>query len=75
MQLAWMRAMQSGEILLGSIPPDLNIPYLPFSLPPCIWNVLPGLIEDRVLTRRDGKQFSSYIAPTSKMAPGHAPKH
>lgn len=46
---------------LGAIPPGLNIPYLPFSLPSLIWYVLPGLIEDRVLTRRDGRQFPQYI--------------
>lgn len=47
--------------LLGSTPADLNIPYLPFSLPSLIWYVLPDLIEDRVLTRRDGIQFPQYI--------------
>jgi phosphohistidine swiveling domain-containing protein len=48
--------------LLGSTPPDLNIPYLPFSPLVVIWNVLPGRIKDRVLTRRDIKQFAEYIA-------------
>jgi phosphohistidine swiveling domain-containing protein len=47
--------------LLGSTPADLDIPYLPFSLPSLIWYVLPGLIEDRVLTRRNGIQFHQYI--------------
>jgi phosphohistidine swiveling domain-containing protein len=48
--------------LLGSIPPELNIPYLPFSPLVVIWNVLPGMIKDRMLTRRDIKQFAEYIA-------------
>ena len=47
--------------LLGSVPPELNIPYLPFSPLTVIWNVLPGLIEDRRLTRRDLRQFPDYI--------------
>ena len=52
--------------MLGSIPPDLNIPYLPFTLPSMIWYVLPGLIEDRALTWRNGKEFSSYILQLPK---------
>ncbi len=52
--------------MLGSIPPDLNIPYLPFTLPSMIWYVLPGLIADRALTRRNGKEFSSYILQLPK---------
>lgn len=51
---------------LGAIPPGLNIPYLPFSLPSLIWYVLPGLIQDRVLTRRDGRQFPEYILQIPK---------
>jgi rifampicin phosphotransferase len=48
--------------LLGAIPPELNIPYLPFSPLDVIWNVLPGMIKDRLLTRRDAKQFAEYVA-------------
>jgi len=47
--------------LLGAPPPELNIPYLPFSPLTVIWNVLPGLIKDRVLARRDIQQFSNHI--------------
>ena len=46
--------------LLGSTPADLDIPYLPFSLLSMI-HVLPGLIEDRVLTRRDSRQVRDFI--------------
>ena len=48
--------------LLGATPPELNIPYLPFSPLVVIWNVLPGMIKDRMLIRRDIKQFAEYIA-------------
>ena len=48
--------------LLGATPPELNIPYLPFSPLTVIWNVLPGLIKDRMLTRRDIKQLQDYLA-------------
>ena len=41
---------------------DLDIPYLPFSPLAVIWHVLPGMIKDRMLTRRDSKQFVDYIA-------------
>ncbi len=47
--------------LLGSTPPELNIPFIPFSPLAVIWNVLPGMIKDRRLTRRDTKQFPKYI--------------
>ena len=48
--------------LLGSMPVELDIPYLPFSPLAVIWHVLPGMIKDRILTRRDSKQFVDYIA-------------
>jgi len=48
--------------LFGSIPSELNIPYLPLSPLTVIWNVLPGMIKDRRLIRRDMKQFAEYIA-------------
>ncbi len=48
--------------LLGAIPPELNIPYLPFSPMAVIWNVLPGMIKDRLAIRRDTRQFAAYIA-------------
>jgi phosphohistidine swiveling domain-containing protein len=47
--------------LLGSIPLDLDIPYLPFTPFEVIWYALPGLILDGILTRRDNNQFSDYI--------------
>ncbi len=47
--------------LLGSTPPDLNIPYLPFSPLAVIWSVLPGMIKDRILTRRDSRQFRDFV--------------
>lgn len=48
--------------LLGATPPELNIAYLP--LPPLVvvWNVLPGMIQDRLAIRRDTKQFAEYLA-------------
>jgi rifampicin phosphotransferase len=48
--------------LLGATPPELNIPYIPFSPLAVIWNVLPGMTKDRILIRRDTKKFSEYIA-------------
>jgi rifampicin phosphotransferase len=47
--------------LLGAAPPELNLPNLPFSPLVVIWNVLPGMIQDRILTRRDMKQFPDYL--------------
>ncbi len=48
--------------LIGATPAELNIPYLPFSPLTVIWNVLPGMIQDRMLIRRDIKQFPNYVA-------------
>jgi rifampicin phosphotransferase len=48
--------------LLGSLPAGLDMPYLPFSLPAMIRYVLPGLIADRVLTRRDSRQVGEFLA-------------
>ena len=47
--------------LLGATPPELNIPYLPLSPLVVVWNVLPGMIKDRLETRRDIKQCAQYI--------------
>jgi phosphohistidine swiveling domain-containing protein len=47
--------------LLGSLPAELDIPYLELSPLAVIWNVLPGMIRDRMLTRRDCRQFPKYI--------------
>jgi hypothetical protein len=47
--------------LIGSVPADMDIPYLPFSLLSMIWYVLPGLVKDQALTLRDRKQFPGYI--------------
>ncbi len=47
--------------LLGSLPAGLEVPYLPFSIPSLIWNVLPGIIQDHMLTARDSRQFAEYI--------------
>ena len=47
--------------LLGALPAELEFPYLSFSIPSLIWNVLPGVINDHVLTARDSRQFSAYI--------------
>lgn len=47
--------------LLGSLPAGMEIPYLPFSIPSLIWNVLPGIMKDHVLTARDSRQFHDYI--------------
>ena len=54
------RQQKFGD-LLGATPPELNIPYLPFSPLTVIRNVLPGMIKDRLATRRDIRQFSAYI--------------
>lgn len=54
------RKQKFGD-MLGSIPPELNIPYLPFSPLVVVWNVLPGLIRDRILTRRDIQQFPRHV--------------
>jgi phosphohistidine swiveling domain-containing protein len=54
--------------LMGATPPELNVPYLPFSPLTVIWHVLPGMIEDRMLTRRDIEQFPSYIASLPEWA-------
>ena len=48
--------------LLGTTPPELNIPYLPLLPLAVIWNVLPGMIRDTLETRRDTKQFTEYVA-------------
>ena len=53
------RKEKFGDVL-GSTPPELNIPYLPLSPLAVIWHVLPGMIKDRVLTRRDSVQFQAY---------------
>lgn len=47
--------------LIGALPEDLEIPYLPFSTLSVLWNVLPGIIQDHVLTLRDSRQFADYI--------------
>jgi pyruvate,water dikinase len=60
--------------LLGAIPPELNIPYLPFSPLAVIWNVLPGMIKDRMLTRRDVKQFTEYVAYLPKWVKATRPR-
>lgn len=48
--------------LLGSLPSEFNIPYLPLSPLKVISNVLPGMIIDRALTWKDVRQSSGYIA-------------
>lgn len=48
--------------LLGATPPELNIPHIPFSPLTVIWNVLPGIIRDRLEIRRDTNQFGEYLA-------------
>ncbi|HSF79889.1 MAG TPA: PEP-utilizing enzyme [Anaerolineales bacterium] len=57
--------MEAGEEkfgdLVGSIPPELNIPYLPLSPLKVIWYVLPGMIIDWILTWRDVKKYEAYI--------------
>lgn len=47
--------------LLGSLPANMGIPYLPFSAPSVVWNTLPGIIKDRARTLRDRHQFREYI--------------
>jgi pyruvate,water dikinase len=47
--------------LLGSTPPEFDVPYLPFSPLTVIWHVLPGLLRDQRLTRRDCRQFQEYM--------------
>jgi phosphohistidine swiveling domain-containing protein len=54
------RKQKFGD-LLGSTPAELEIPYLSFTPLAVIWNVLPGMIKDRLETRRDSKQFQSTI--------------
>jgi len=48
--------------LMGSTPAELGIPAIPFSPLAVIWYALPGMIKDRMLTRRDSRQFQDYIA-------------
>jgi len=48
--------------LLGSLPENMDIPYLPFSAWSVIWHVLPGIIKDHALTFRDSRTFSDYIS-------------
>jgi pyruvate,water dikinase len=50
--------------LLGSMPADLNLPFLPVTRREVLTQVLPGLIQDRILTRRDQREFEGYL-------PGH----
>jgi pyruvate,water dikinase len=52
--------------LLGSTPPEFDIPYLPFSSLNVIWHVLPGLLKDQRLTRRDCRQFQEYLISLPK---------
>ncbi len=47
--------------LLGSTPPEFDIPYLPFSPLTVIWRVLPGMVKDQQLTRRDCGQIQEYL--------------
>jgi rifampicin phosphotransferase len=54
------RKQKFGD-MLGSIPPELNIPYLSFTPLVVLWNVLPGMIQDRILIRRDIQRFPRYI--------------
>ncbi len=48
--------------LLGSLPENLEIPYLPFSATSVLWNVLPGIIKDHALTWRDSRQLKDFAA-------------
>src|SRR5512147_616213 len=52
--------------LLGSTPTEFDIPYLPFSPLTVIWHVLPGLLKDQRLTRRDCQQFQEYLTSLPK---------
>ena len=52
--------------LLGSVPDKFDIPYLPFSPLTVIWHVLPGLLKDQQLTRRDCRQFQEYLTSLPK---------
>ena len=52
--------------LLGSTPAEFDIPYLPFSPLAVIWHVLPGLLKDQRLTRRDCQQFQEYLTSLPK---------
>jgi pyruvate,water dikinase len=54
------RSEKFGD-LLGALPPELKIPYLPLSPLAVISSVLPGMIKDWILTRRDIKEFPKYI--------------
>lgn len=47
--------------LFGSTPAELDIPYIPFSPLAVIRNVLPGMIKDSMLARRDMKEIPRYI--------------
>jgi len=47
--------------LLGSTPPEFDIPYLPFSPLTVLWHVLPGMVKDQRLMRRDCRQFQEYL--------------
>lgn len=52
--------------LLGSTPAEFDIPYLPFSPLTVIWHVLPGLLKDQRLTRRDCQQIGEYLTSLPK---------
>ena len=60
--------------LLGATPPELNIPYIPFSPLSVVWHVLPGMIKDRLETRRDRKRFVEYIAFLSNWVQAMRPR-
>lgn len=52
--------------LLGSVPAEFDIPYLPYSPLTVVWHVLPGLLKDQLLTRRDCQQIEKYLTSLPK---------
>lgn len=60
--------------LLGSTPAEFDIPYLPFSPLTVIWRVLPGLLKDQRLTRRDCQQTGEYLTSLPKWIQAMRPR-
>jgi rifampicin phosphotransferase len=58
-----LRKEMHGDII-GSIPPDLDIPMLPFSPLSVVWMVLPGMIKARRYAGHAGVDLPRFLAET-----------
>lgn len=47
--------------LMGSLPAELDIPFIPVSRLAVLWHTLPLMLIDRMQTRRDMKQLPGYL--------------